>query len=206
MSVTIQSTKTVQQAIDERRSIRKFQPEPISQQDLEEILRQAGQAPSANNVQPWRFIVVTDPETKALLQEAAYGQTQVTSAPAVILVTSDMEDFMAHMGETIHPSMDDERRARGIAGFEATFGQQSVEQRAQWGLTQANIAFGFLMLAAQGMGYSTSPMLGFEPAKVRQILGLADHVQFAAMLPIGKAAEEGFPKHRHSLDRIVTWR
>lgn len=206
MTKTLETTKTVQQAIDERRSIRRFESTPIPQADLVEILRQAGQAPSANNVQPWRFIVVTDPETKALLQEAAYGQTQVTSAPAVIIVTSDMEDFMANMGESIHPGMDAQRRASGIAGFEATFGPQSVEQRGQWGLTQTNIALGFLMVAAQGMGYSTVPMLGFEPAKVRQILGLADHVQFAAMLPIGKAAEEGFPKHRHPLERIVTWR
>jgi nitroreductase len=197
---------TVQQAIDDRRSIRKFHPEPIPRKDLEEILRQAGQAPSAWNVQPWRFIVVTDPETKALLQEAAYGQTQVTSAPAVILVTSDMEDVMAHPEAIVHPGMGEEGKARVRQTLEGAFGQQSVAQRGMWGLTQTNIALGFLMLAAQGMGYSTVPMLGFDQAKVRQILGLPEHVLFAAMLPIGKAAEEGHTKFRRPLETIVTWR
>lgn len=206
MSTTLQTTKTVQQAIDERCSIRRFQPEPIPQQDLEEILRQAGQAPSAWNVQPWRFVVVTDPETKTLLQEAAYGQKQVTSAPAVILVTSDMEEFLAHIEETLHPGMDEERRAREKAQLESIFGKQSVEQRGQWGLTQTNIALGFLMLAVQGMGYNSVPMLGFDQAKVRQILGLPEHVLFAAMLPIGKKAEEGHTKFRLPLEKTVTWR
>ncbi|HLO02879.1 MAG TPA: nitroreductase family protein [Symbiobacteriaceae bacterium] len=206
MNVTQQTTKTVQQAIDERRSIRRFQPEPIPQADLVEILRQAGEAPSAWNVQPWRYIVVTDPETKALLQEAAYGQGQVTSAPAVILVTSDMEDVMAHPEETVHPGMGEEGKARMKATLEGAFGKQSVEQRGQWGLTQTNIGLGFLMLAAQGMGYSSVPMLGFDQAKVRQILGLPEHVLFAAMLPIGKAAEEGHSKFRHPLAKIVSWR
>lgn len=206
MNTTQQKQFTVKDAIEARRSIRRFQPEPIPHADLIEILRQAGEAPSANNVQPWRFVVVTDPETKALLQEAAYNQAQVTSAPAVILVTSDMEDVMAHLDEIPHPGMAEEQKERVVAGLQASFGKQSVAERGQFGLTQTNIALGFLMLAAQGMGYSTVPMLGFDQAKVRQILGLSENVRFAAMLPVGRAAEEGFPKHRHSLDRIVTWR
>lgn len=206
MNETQQMTKSVQQAIDERRSIRRFQPEPIPHKDLAEILRQAGEAPSANNVQPWRFIVVTDPETKALLQEAAFGQGQVTSAPAVIMVASDMEDFLSDIEATIHPGMDPERRARNKEQLAANFGKQSVQQRGQWGVGQSYISLGFLLLAAQGMGYSTVPMLGFDQSKVRQILGLPEHVQFAVMVPIGKAAEEGFAKFRHPLEKIVTWR
>ena len=74
------------EAADSRRSVRKFTDEPISERVLRELVRLAGRAPSAFNVQPWRFVVVTDPALKAQLREAAYGQEQVSSAPAVIVL------------------------------------------------------------------------------------------------------------------------
>jgi nitroreductase len=195
----------VKETIESRKSIRKFVQQPIPQEDLNEILRLASLAPSAWNVQPWRFHVVTDPQLKEQLQAAAYGQRQVTSAPAVILVTSDMEDVMAHLDETAHPGMTPEQKQQQVQTLENIFGSQSVEERGQWGLTQTNIALGFLLVAAQGMGYATVPMLGFDQGKVRELLGLPEHVKFAAMLPVGRAAEDGFSHHRHETDRIAAY-
>ena len=202
-AATQQQALTVAQAIETRNSIRKYKPEPIPEADLNEILRQASLAPSAWNVQPWRFHVVTDPALKEKLKEAAYGQAQVTSAPAVIMVASDMEDMLAHPYEATHPGMPQESKDRMVKTIKDAFEGQSVEERAKWGLTQTNIALGFLMLAARGMGYATVPMLGFDEKKVQELLGLPAHVKFAAMLPIGLPAEEGYPHHRHSLERIV---
>lgn len=203
---SLQQTKTltVEEAIQSRRSIRRYKPEPIPDVDLKEILHLASLAPSAWNVQPWRFHVVSDPQTKARLQEAAHGQKAVTSAPTVVLVASDMEDVIAHIDEIPHPGMPPERREQEIANLLQVFGPMTQEERGQWGLTQTNIALGFLMIAAQGMGYATVPMLGFDPVKVREVLHLPEHVNFAAMLPIGRPDEEGFPHHRHQLDRIVS--
>ncbi|GAA5532092.1 nitroreductase family protein [Deinococcus aluminii] len=205
MTATLTRPLTVPEAIQTRRSIRKFAPEPINPDDLSEILRLASLAPTANNVQPTRFAVIQDPELQTKLQEAAYGQTQVTSAPAVIVVYSDMEDVLNTAEETVHPGMGEEQIKTRAAGLRKNFESQDVAQRGQWGLTQANIAFGFLMLAARGLGYDTVPMLGFDPQKVRDLLGLPEHVQFAGMLPIGKRAEEGFPHHRHSVERVATF-
>lgn len=202
---TLYRTLPVHEAIESRVSIRKYQPEPIPPEDLREVLRLASLAPSAWNLQPWRFHVVTDPAIKEQLREAAYGQEQVTSAPAVIVVASDMEDVLAHLDEVVHPGMPPERRQQQIDQLRSIFGAMSVEERGRWGLGQTYIALGFLLVAAQGMGYATVPMLGFEPARVRAILGLPDHVQLAAMVPIGRAAEQGFPRHRHPLERIVTY-
>ncbi|EYB68794.1 NADH dehydrogenase [Deinococcus phoenicis] len=205
MTATLTRPLTVTEAIQTRRSVRKFVPEPMNQEDLREILRLASLAPTANNVQPTRFAVIQNPELQAKLQEAAYGQAQVTSAPAVIVVYSDMEDVLARAEETVHPGMGEEQIKTRAEGLRQNFVQQDVAQRGQWGLTQANIAFGFLMVAARGLGYDTVPMLGFDPEKVRELLGLPAHVQFAGMLPIGKRAEEGFPHHRHSVERIATF-
>ncbi|MFC6592270.1 nitroreductase family protein [Deinococcus lacus] len=204
--MTAASPLTMTQAIETRRSIRQFVQEPLDQGDLREILRLASLAPSAWNAQTWRFVVVQDPALRAELQAAAYGQTQVTSAPAVIVVYSDMEDTLRDVEATAHPGMGEQGQQKQRATFEQAFGGQDVAQRGAWGLAQANIAFGFVMLAARGLGYDTVPMLGFDPDKVRALLNLPEHVQFAGLLPLGRRAEEGHPHHRHSLDRLVTWK
>ncbi|GGJ82522.1 nitroreductase [Deinococcus aquiradiocola] len=194
---------SVAEAIKTRVSIRKYVQEPMNQDDLREILELTSLAPSAWNAQTWRFAVVQDADLKEKLKDAAYGQGQITSAPAVIVVYSDMEDTLATVEETAHPGMGEEGRVGQRKTFEGAFGQQDVAQRGQWGLTQANIAFGFLMLAARSKGYDTVPMLGFNPQAVKELLGLPEHVQFAGLLPIGKRAEEGYPQHRHNLDRVT---
>ena len=61
-------TLSVKDAIETRRSIRSFEQEPLNQDDLREILRLTGLAPSANNVQTWRFAVVQNKELQAKLQ------------------------------------------------------------------------------------------------------------------------------------------
>ncbi|GGR48605.1 nitroreductase [Deinococcus seoulensis] len=203
MTATTPKVLDVKEAIETRRSIRKYVQEPMNQDDLHEILRLASLAPSAWNAQTWRFAVVQDAAIKEQLQAAAYGQGQVTNAPAVIVVYSDMEDTLATVEETAHPGMGDAGREGQRKTFDGAFGSQDVAQRGQWGLSQANIAFGFVMIAARGLGYDTVPMLGFDPAKVKEILGLPEHVQFAGLLPVGKRAEDGFPHHRHSVERIT---
>lgn len=205
MTQTLTQPLTVPEAIASRRSIRKFVQEPLDQSDLREIIRLSSLAPSAWNVQPWRFAVVQDPALKERLRGAAYGQAQVTNAPAVIAVYSDMEDALTNAEETAHPGRGDEGRAAQRKTFEGVFGAQSVEQRGQWGLAQANIAFGFLLVAARGLGYDTSPMLGFDAAKVRELLGLPAHAQFAGLVALGRRAEEGYAHHRHAVDRIATF-
>ncbi|GGN35809.1 nitroreductase family protein [Deinococcus daejeonensis] len=203
MTATTPKVLDIKEAIETRRSIRKYVQEPMNQDDLHEILRLASLAPSAWNAQTWRFAVVQDAAIKQQLQDAAYGQGQVTNAPAVIVVYSDMEDTLATVEETAHPGMGEAGRTGQRNTFDGVFGAQPVAQRGQWGLSQANIAFGFVMLAARGLGYDTVPMLGFDPAKVKEILGLPEHVQFAGLLPVGKRAEDGFPHHRHSVERIT---
>lgn len=191
------------ESIETRHSIRRYRPDPVPVEDLREIIRLARLAPSAWNLQPWRFHVVTDPAVKKQIEEAADNQYQVVSAPAVIIVCSDMEDTLDHFEEVLPDTMSPERKQREIGTVERTFRPKSVEWRANYGLSQTNIALGFLLLAARGMGYSTVPMLGFDRGRVREVLGLPEHVKFAAMVPIGIADEEGYPHFRHDVDRIT---
>jgi len=74
----------VLEAIETRRSVRKYKPEALPDGDLKKILEAARLAPSAGNKQPWRFVVVRDPETKKRLAEAARKQTWTGDAGAMI--------------------------------------------------------------------------------------------------------------------------
>jgi len=71
-------------AIKTRRSVRKYKPKPVPDGDLKKILEAAQLAPSAGNRQPWRFVVVRDPETKKKLGENARNQTWISDAGVIV--------------------------------------------------------------------------------------------------------------------------
>jgi nitroreductase len=71
-------------AIMERRSIRKYEPKPIPEDDLHTIIEAGRHAPSAANRQPWHFIVVTDPEQRRKVAEACSGQSWMAEAAVII--------------------------------------------------------------------------------------------------------------------------
>lgn len=193
----------VREAAEQRRSVRSYTPEPVPREELEEILRVTGLAPSAFNLQPWRFVVVETPELKAKLAEAAYNQRQVRSAPAVIVLYTDVADTLEHLDEVLHPGMDEHGRAAARRSILGSFAGKSAAEREAWGAEQGNIALGYLLLAAEAHGYQTSPMLGFDAGRVKRLLGLPEHVRIPALVSIGHGAEEGFPHHRHPLERIA---
>lgn len=191
----------VAEAIEARRAIRRYTDAPVPRADIERIVQLAGRAPSAWNVQPWRIVAVVDPEVKAKLQVAAFNQPQVGAAPVVFVVASDMADAVANAPEVAHPGMPQERRDQLVASIHRTFDENPDRER--WGAGQTYIALGFLLLAAQSLGYATSPMLGFDPAKVKELLGLPEHATIPAIVAMGVAAEEGFSTHRHPVERIL---
>jgi nitroreductase len=194
------------QAAESRRSIRVYEPTPIAEADMRELLRLAGRAPSAYNVQPWRFIVVQDEALKAQLSAAAYGQQQIVRAPATIVMYSDMENALERMPDAMHPDLPADKRDAGVASFRGNFANQSVEEREAWGNAQANIALGYLLLLAETMGFGTSPMLGFDPAQVKAVLGLPSHVRIPALVSMGYPREEGFRPHRLPAETLVEFR
>ena len=197
---------TVPEAAAARRSIRRFRQEPIDRADLERIFETVRLAPSAFNVQPWRFVVVTDPALKAQLGVAANGQRQIASAPAVIVLYTDMAGALDGIEGVMHPDIPAERRDRDAASFRANWTSKPEADREQWGAAQGNIALGYLLLAASAYGYATSPMLGFDPKQVIAALGLPEHVRIPALVAIGIADEEGFSHHRHTTDTLVSYR
>ena len=92
---------TVDEAIRTRKSVRAFLDEPIGPDTLKGIMEQARLAPSARNLQEWRFILVTDPVKRTMLGEAANGQRFVGDAPVVIVACAETDKRLMSCG---HPS------------------------------------------------------------------------------------------------------
>jgi len=77
------------EAIFTRRSVRNFTADPVSDEDLQALLRAGMQAPSAKNEQPWHFIVIDDPEVLHAIPEFHPHAKMLLEAPMAILVCSD---------------------------------------------------------------------------------------------------------------------
>ena len=89
--------------IKNRFSVRHFKNVPLDPEKLSRILEAGRLAPSAKNRQPWRFLVVDDPEIKSRLTSAAYGQQHVLSAGAVIVACSTNIEYIMPNGQPAYP-------------------------------------------------------------------------------------------------------
>ena len=196
---------SVAEAAAKRRSIRTFDPQPIPHEDLDAIFETTRLAPSAWNLQPWRFVVVEDPARKARVAEAAFGQRQVSSAPAVIGIYTDMWDTLAHVDRVIHPAVTEEERARARRSIDRAFENKSGDEREAWAAHQGYIALGYLLLAAAERGYDTSPMLGFDHARAQSALEAPAHAHVIALVAIGKGSEAGRSHHRLPLSELTRY-
>jgi nitroreductase len=90
------------QAIRSRRSIRSFSDRPVEDEALNAVLEAGRLAPSARNMQDWRFIVVRDPALRRSLSEAARGQSFVGQAP-VVIAACGTSDLVMTCGQPAYP-------------------------------------------------------------------------------------------------------
>lgn len=94
---------TVQEAIQQRFSVRSYEDKPVEEEKLRKVLEAARLAPSAGNRQEWRFVVVQDEATRQKLAEAANGQAFVGEAPVVIVGCAEGEQHVMSCGQLSYP-------------------------------------------------------------------------------------------------------
>jgi len=89
--------------IRDRRSVRAFKRRPVEEEKLNRVLEAARLAPSARNMQEWKFVVVRDKATRERLAEAANGQHFVGRAPVVIAACGTIVDHVMSCGQLSYP-------------------------------------------------------------------------------------------------------
>ncbi|MHC4573163.1 MAG: nitroreductase family protein [Planctomycetota bacterium] len=93
---------TVMEAIRKRYSCRAYQDRPVEQEKLDHVFEAARLAPSAKNLQDWRFVLVTDQHTRRRLAEAANNQMFIENAGAIIVACSN-SDHVMRCGQPVGP-------------------------------------------------------------------------------------------------------
>jgi nitroreductase len=159
-----------------RYSVRKYKPEILTKELINEVLEAGRIAPTAVNRQPFVFVVVNDPEKLKLLQEA-YPRDWFKQAPQVIVVCGDHK----------------------------TAWKRSVDGKDHTDIDLA-IATDHMTLRATELGLGTCWVCNFDPAKVSKTLNLPGHLEPAVLLPIGHPEEVEVPqKNRKSLSELVVF-
>ena len=167
---------SVLDTVRHRRSVRRYKAEAVPEDALARVLEAARLAPSAKNLQPWKFIVVREREAKEKLAEAAFGQTFMAEADLVIVACGFPDKAYPKQGRFMN----------------------------SWPI-DVTIAFEHLILQAAEEGLGTCWIGAFEEAPVKALLGVPDDVRVMAMTPLGWPAESPRDRGRKSLDEIVSY-
>ena len=153
----------------------------ISAEDWETLEDALTLAPSSFGIQPYKFFVINDPAIRERLKPTAYGQTQITDASHLVvlaykktLTDGDIEHFIERIAEV-----------RGAPRATLAEYENTVKGSAKravdggyietWNSRQAYLALGFLLETAALLGIDATPMEGFDPAAVNDVLGLTDY-------------------------------
>jgi len=196
----------VLEAIESRRSVRRYKDKPVGEETLNKVLEAARLAPSTSNTQSWKFKVVTDLDTRKKLREVAYGQRFIEEAPVVVVCCLDFEAFKERGKQTlklvmsgVRPSL--EMVLRSVRGGKAK--DFDPERVVINGTMNVTIATEHMILAAQQLGLGTCWVRAFDAPKVAEILDLPEGVTVLCLLPIGYPAETPKARPRKALEDIL---
>ncbi|MCM3175601.1 nitroreductase family protein [Paenibacillus sp. MER 99-2] len=196
----------------ERRSVKEYDPEvKISREEMTEILSKASRAPSAINMQPWRFLVIDSAEGKQKIAPlASFNQTQALTSSALIAVFYDahnteyMEEIFSKSVELGY--MPQEIKEMQMGQAKPYYDSLSASDLRDINLIDSGLIAMQLMLIARAHGYDTNPMAGYDKDQIAEVFGL-DKARFqpVMLISIGKAAKAGYPSYRLPVDTITTW-
>jgi nitroreductase len=161
-----------------RRSVRQFSSEPVPPELIENAIRTAGTAPSGANQQPWTFVVISDPEVKARIREAAEHEEKL------LYTRRASQEYL----DAIEPIGTDWNKPHitDAPYLIAVFEQPHAEGKKHYYVRESvGIAVGFLLAALHRSGLATlthapSPM-GF----LKEILGRPENERPFLLIPVG---------------------
>ncbi len=163
-----------------RRSIRSYKTDPVERSTIDRILEAGRIAPSWCNRQCWRYILISDPETRAMLGELIDNPNKecYVNAPYALVLCADPSD-------------------------------SGVKNGKEYYLVDCGISMQQVVLAATAEGLGTCWVGAFSEYPIRNLLGIPQDVKIVAITPIGYADETPGEQERLSLNKIVfegNWR
>lgn len=183
----------VAEAIEKRRAIKSYDPNhKMSEDQIKRLMSLVLLSPTSFNIQNWRFVIVADPDLRKQLREAAWNQEQVTNASIVVLICADLKSWQKNPERYWQnaPKQTQEILVPMIGNF---YRDREQVQRDE-AMRSVGIAAQTLMLMAKDMGYDSCPMIGFDVAKVADLVNLPEDHVLGMMITVGKALKEAHPR------------
>ncbi|PEB53149.1 nitroreductase family protein [Bacillus pseudomycoides] len=192
----------------ERTSNRAFNPEKeISNEELQEILKAASQAPSAWNLQHWKFLVFQGKDVQSRLHPIAYNQQQILDASAVVAVLGDLEAYKnitPVYGPIVEQGfMKEEAKERLTQNIESAYTREQYPRDAAF--SNASLAAMQLMLAAKATGWDTCAIGGFNSQALMEEFNVSSRYVPIMLITIGESTLKGHPAPRMSVEQVTEW-
>ena len=201
--------------LNERYATKAMTGEVVPQDKIDNILEAIRLAPTSSGLQPFEVFVVTNKETKAQIREIAWNRSQVTDC-SHLLVFAAWDHYTA---DRINHMFDLTNEIRGFKneGWEkyrqqllSTYPQQDPEVNFQHAARQTYIALMAGIAQAVFEGLDSTPMEGFDPKALDEILGLGEKgLRSTLLLPVGKRDADNdwlvkLKKVRKPIEELVT--
>jgi len=193
------------QVIEERRSIRKFREDSVSDEITNELLNAARLAPSGSNLQPARFVVVRSPSMREKLGTCTPYKF-ITKAPVIFVCCADrtsLETRDKRVGELLEAGAFNDVDM-DPTDSKAYAGAQMDDSAARAYLSMnAAIAIEHMVLRAVDLGLGSCWIGRFDRERVREILELDENTHIVVLLPVGYPAQSPPQRPRFPLDHLV---
>ena len=193
--------------IEQRVSANRFDVDhALTDAEIEELTRLATRAPSAYNLQNWRFIALRTPEAKARLRSLAHGQAKVADAAVTFIVCGllpDPTDIPQRLLPFVQAGY---MPAEMVAGWQEGARAQYADPRAarDEAVRSASLGAATLIHAAEALGLVSGPMVGFDAEGVARAFGLAPDEVPVMLVAVGRAAPGNWPqKPRRPLAEVL---
>lgn len=178
------------EAIENRRSIRKYKPDAVSDDIVDRVIEAARLAPSWANCQCWRFVVVRDAAVRERLANTLFGITDRPNRTAeAIKVAPVTIALCAELGKS------------GIAYREPR--EPVTDKGEYWYMFDTALAMENLVLAAQSLGLGTVIVGAFDSREAGKLLGVGEGFTVVALTPLGFPDESPKARPRKELHEII---
>ncbi len=211
------NTTELLSALEWRYATKKFDAtKKIPAEEWKALEQSLVMAPSSYGLQPWKFIVVKNPEIREKLKAASWNQTQVTDASHLVVLASkekiteeDVQEFMKLNASVRGMPVENLKGYQEMIIGDLVKGPRSAII-GSWAQRQAYIAMGFVMEAAAMLKVDTCPLEGLDPTAYDQILDLqgSGYKTVAAVAFGYRHAEDGYAmakKVRYPAEKVIQY-
>ncbi|MCA1032439.1 nitroreductase family protein [Bacillus timonensis] len=194
--------------LDDRHSVKSYDAShKMTKEEINQLLEETQKAPSAWNLQHWKFLVLENQAAKDKALPIAYGQRQVADASIVVCILADTEAnknaqpvFSSAVNKGYMPQ---EVMDSLIGQIEGAY--QIPGMGKDQGIMNSSLAAMQLMLVAKAMDYDTCPMGGFDRQKMIDEFQIPPRYIPTMLISVGKAKEPAYPSTRFSIEEVTIW-